>query len=138
MTRHFIYLDSNILPRNKLLQCIYIKNLPLSMSFLGLELNGQIYFRLDREALEKCYKNNTNLFEHWGFNEALPIQGKIIIESDEEFDNSNLIFSTVNDTNNMWEIITSGTYDYNFYDTRIEQNNYLRVRNCAYGIEYNV
>lgn len=97
---------------------------------------GQIYFKLERKDIEICYNNNINLLTYWGFSQALPINGKIIIKcSEDKINEDDLKFIYINDVDNIWNV---KTINIPFFDKRIEKENYLRFCNGGYGIYYNV
>ncbi len=125
-----------------LIQSIHIKDLPDTMTFLGLCFYGQTYFRLDREKLEKCYNEKINLLEYWGFREPVPMLAgyfQLVVECDGDFDKSNIVFNMCDDEKNIIPSESREIVDIDipFYDTRINKFNYLRV-GLGYGIAYNV
>lgn len=134
---HYIFISNEIIPKNKLLSSICLKTLPKSMTSIKLELTGKMCFTLNREELEECYKFNINFLNKWGFLCALPIYGKMIIECDEnEYSIQNIVFNVVDDNFNIWKNVINKYQDFDFFDNRIGRMNFLRVKNCHYGISY--
>ena len=126
---------------NKLLNAIYIKKLENNLSFIGLELYGQMYFRLEMEDIKQCYENNVNILAFWGFSHAIPINGKLIIKyNDDIYDENNLNIKFIGDDFDIWNKVNKNqkNMDFDFYDKRIESKNYLRCKNGMYEICYGV
>ncbi len=128
--------------KKKLLKAIYIKadTLPDSLTFIGLDLYGQLYFRIGREEIEKCYTNNINLLEYWGFSQSIPIfnyYSYLVFDYDGNADKNTLFnFNFIEDDFNIYKKIISNKYiDIPFFDKRIQGYNYLRCGG-GYGIAY--
>ena len=121
--------------KTTLLHGIYINKITNSIKEISLELNGMSYFNLDELQIKKCYKENINLLEFWGFYESLPINGTINVKYEDTFEENIFKYDMKDDKLHMDFDVK---YDFKFYDMRINKFNTLRIYNGIYGIMYSV
>ena len=121
--------------KTTLLHGIYINKITNSIKEISLELNGMSYFNLDELQIKKCYKENINLLEFWGFYESLPINGTINVKYEDTFEENIFKYDMKDDELHMDFDVK---YDFKFYDMRINKFNTLRIYNGIYGIMYSV
>ena len=71
-----IFLD-HLVPGNKLLSGIYLKNISKNLKWIGFQMYGMTYFRWNIDEIKIAFENNTNLFDKYNFSHPIPFPTKL-------------------------------------------------------------